>query len=133
VIGLIALYSGVTFALCVADVVRTASPRKALEQVSVDGPRPRGNSMKADIREFIVLVGVFGVCWHYLGDASDMPRHLLRITTYTVGAWVVFSGMTMLYVVMLRGLVWWRWIQLVITQHEQRLAEQSQTGIHQGR
>jgi hypothetical protein len=126
VIGLIALYSAVTFILALVSVIQEATPSKALQLVNVNAPRPRGDSMQPDLREFIVLLVVFWACWYYSGDAGDMPHHLLRVTAYIVGAWVVFSGGCIAYIVTLRGVVWWRWTQAVVALHEKRLAEENQ-------
>jgi hypothetical protein len=82
VIGLIALYSAVTFILALVSVIQEATPSKALQLVNVNAPRPRGDSMQPDLREFIVLLVVFWACWYYSGDAGDMPHHLLRVTAY---------------------------------------------------
>src|SRR5262249_19597707 len=99
----------------------------ALQLVKVDAPRPRGYSIKPDICEFIVLFAVFWVCWYYSGDARDMPHHLLRVTAYVVGAWVVFVGVGISYIVTMRVVVWWRWTQAVVAQHEERLLQKGES------
>ena len=126
VIGLVALYSALTFVNAIVTVIREASPSKLLQLVNVSAPRPRGYSIKPEIRKFIVLLVVFWVCWHYSGDAGDMLHHLLRVTAYIVEAWVVSVGACIAYIVTMRAGIWWRWTQAVVAQHEKRLAEESQ-------
>jgi hypothetical protein len=115
-----------TFVLAIVSVIQAAAPSKALQLVNVNAPRPRGYSIKPDLCEFIVPLVVFWACWYYSGDTGDMPHHLLRVTGYVVGAWVVFAGLGIAYIITMRVVVWWRWTQTVVAQHEKRLAEENQ-------
>jgi hypothetical protein len=125
VVGMAALYSALTLA-AIAVNIRELLPSTLLKALDQTGPRPRDYLMKPGIRDCIVLLAVFWLCWvgwYYSGEAGDMPHHLLRLTAYLVGSWVVFIGILLAYVGILRVVVWWRWTQAVVAQHEARLAE----------
>jgi hypothetical protein len=124
VVGLLALWTALTF-VAIAVGIRELLPGTLLKHLDLEAGLPRGDSLRTDICHFFiialtVLLTVFWICWHYSGDAGDMPHHLLRVTAFVVGSWVVFVGVGIAYIVTLWVVVWLRWTKVFVAQHEER-------------
>jgi hypothetical protein len=125
IVGLLALWTALTFAVCVV-YIREFLPSTLLKDLDLTGPYPRDYLMKPGILAYIVLLAFFWLCWvgwDYAGEADDMPHHLLRLTAYLVASWVVFIGVLLANVSILRVVIWWRWTKAFVAQHEKHLTE----------